>query len=259
VRRSQPFAGHASEGKTLDAMLTGLNAPKGAMVIMEAGIATEANLRWLRAQGYRYLVVRRGGQRPFDEDQAVAIQTAGGQTVRLQKDVSEDEQEVQLYGHSLGREAKEKAMSVRFAQTLEAGLQKIVDGLAKPRAEKRYEKLLERVGRLKEKSHGAGQHYVISWTLDEAGKNVTALTWERQGVPGTQASHPGVYCLRSNELSWDEERLWRTHTMLTDLEAVFRSLKSELGLRPIFHSKEDRSDGHLFITVLAYQCVQVIR
>jgi hypothetical protein len=142
---------------------------------------------------------------------------------------------------------------------LEAGLQKIVDGLAKPRAEKRYEKLLERVGRLKEKSHGAGQHYVISWTLDEAGKNVTALTWERQVVPGTQASHPGVYCLRSNELSWDEERLWRTYTMLTDLEAVFRRLKSELGLRPIFHSKEDRSDGHLFITVLAYQCVQVIR
>ncbi len=47
--------------------------------------------------------------------------------------------------------------------------------------------------------------------------------------------------------------------MLTDLESVFRSLKSELGLRPVFHSKEDRSDGHLFITVLAYQCVQALR
>jgi transposase len=47
--------------------------------------------------------------------------------------------------------------------------------------------------------------------------------------------------------------------MLTDLEAVFRSLKGELGLRPIFHSKEERSDGHLFITVLAYQFVQAIR
>ena len=44
-----------------------------------------------------------------------------------------------------------------------------------------------------------------------------------------------------------------------DLEAVFRSLKSELGLRPIFHQKEHRSKGHLFITVLAYQLVQVIR
>ena len=64
---------------------------------------------------------------------------------------------------------------------------------------------------------------------------------------------------RSNELTWDEEKLWRTYTMLTDLESVFRSLKSELGLRPVFHSKEDRSDGHLFITVLAYQCVQALR
>jgi hypothetical protein len=73
------------------------------------------------------------------------------------------------------------------------------------------------------------------------------------------ATHPGVYCLRSNEMSWDAERLWRTSTMLTDWESVFRSLKSELGLRPVFHSKEDRSDGHLFITVLTYQCVQVLR
>ena len=65
--------------------------------------------------------------------------------------------------------------------------------------------------------------------------------------------------MSGNEMSWDEEKLWRTYTMLTDLESVFRSLKSELGLRPVFHSKEDRSDGHLFITVLAYQCVQILR
>ena len=53
--------------------------------------------------------------------------------------------------------------------------------------------------------------------------------------------------------------MWRTYIMLTDLEAVFRSLKSELGLRPIFHQKQHRANGHLFITVLAYQLVQVIR
>ena len=47
--------------------------------------------------------------------------------------------------------------------------------------------------------------------------------------------------------------------MLTDLDAVFRSFKSELGFRPVYHHKEDRVDGHLFITVLAYQFVQVIR
>ena len=71
-------------------------------------------------------------------------------------------------------------------------------------------------------------------------------------------THPGVYCLRSNETTWDAATLWHTYTMLTDLEAVFRSLKSELGLRPVFHHKEERTEGHLLIMVPAYQLVQAI-
>ena len=263
VRRSRTFAGNVTEGVTLAEMLTGLSAPQGALVIMDAGIATEENLVWLVEKGYRYLVVRRGGARQFDEAQAVAIETASGETVRLHKETSketsEDGKEVQLYCHSAGREAKETAMVERFEERFEASLQKIVEGLQKPRSEKRYDKLLERIGRLKEKSHGASQHYTVNLATDETGKTVTGLAWEKAYAPGSMAAHPGVYCLRSNEVNWDEETLWRTYTMLTDLESVFRSLKSELGLRPVFHSKEDRTDGHLFITVLAYQCVQILR
>ncbi|MEX1048798.1 MAG: hypothetical protein WED15_04685 [Akkermansiaceae bacterium] len=65
--------------------------------------------------------------------------------------------------------------------------------------------------------------------------------------------------MRTTLTDWSDENLWRTYTMLTDLEAVFRSLKSELGMRPVYRQSEDRCDGHLFITVLAYQVVQVIR
>lgn len=72
-------------------------------------------------------------------------------------------------------------------------------------------------------------------------------------------THPGVYCLRSSETTWDPAKLWHTYTMLTDLEAVFRGLKSDLGLHPVFHHNERRTEGHLFITVLAYQLVQTIR
>ena len=146
----------------------------------------------------------------------------------------------------------------RFSKAFEAGLQKLADGLGKARCEKHPDKLRERIGRLKEKSKGASQHYRVDVVVDESGKT-TAITWEKNLVPGKMATHPGVYCLRSNELDWDAERMWRTYSMLTDLESVFRSLKSELGLRPVFHSKEERSDGHLFITVLAYQFVQQIR
>jgi transposase len=122
-----------------------------------------------------------------------------------------------------------------------------------------FEALNERIGRLKAKSRGAGQHYEITLTPDESGKKAKEITWSKNIKEGTMAANPGVYCLRTNEISWDEERLWRTYSMLTDLESVFRGLKSELGLRPVFHSKADRADGHLFITVLAYQFVQFLR
>ena len=98
---------------------------------------------------------------------------------------------------------------------------------------------------------------VIELQKEETGEKAVSLTWERREVAGTMISHPGGYCLRSNEIIWDAEKLWRTYIMLTDLEAVFRSLKSELGLRPVFHHKEARVDGLLFIKVLAYQLVQV--
>ncbi|WP_342455466.1 IS1634 family transposase, partial [Aquabacter sp. P-9] len=259
VRRSRTFAGNVAESGTLEGMLEGLDAPRGALVIMDRGIATEANVGWLVEHGYRYLVVSRGGARQFDETQAIRIETAGGDPLRIQKEISEDGKEVRLYCHSLGREKKESAMVERFATGFENGLKKIVDGLAKPRGEKRHGKLLERIGRLKEKSRGASQHYQVELMADESGKLATGLTWEKVPVNGTMATHPGVYCLRSNETGWDEEKLWRTYTMLTDLESVFRSLKSELGLRPVYHSTEERADGHLFITVLAYQAVQVLR
>lgn len=85
------------------------------------------------------------------------------------------------------------------------------------------------------------------------------MAWTRRPAAGSMADCPGVYCLRSSETDWDEETLWRTYATLTDVEAVFRSLKSELGLRPVCHRKQARAEGHLFITVLAYPLVQVLR
>ena len=259
VRRSQTFEGNVSEGPTLQVMLTGLKAPLGALIIMDAGIATQANIDWLIENKYRYLVVRRGGARQFDAQQSVATQTASGETVRLQKVMSEDGNELELYCHSSGRQAKEVAMVERFCKGFEAGLQKIADGLKKPGGKNNADKLLVRIGRLKQKSRGASQHYAITLQTDESGKTAIELNWKQEFVEGTMATHPGVYCLRTNVLDWDEHKLWQTYSTLTDIESVFRSLKGELGLRPVFHQKENRADGHLFITVLAYQCVQVIR
>lgn len=258
VRRSRMFEGSVAESTTLESMLQGLEAPAGALVIMDRGIATEANILWLLAHHYRYLVVSRERKRQFDQEAATPVSTASGQTVHIQKVVSEDGQEARLYCFSEERQKKESSLTARFCKTFEDGLQKLADGLSKPRCTKNKDKLLQRIGRLQQKSHGIGQHYTINLSTDE-NNIVTALTWERIPVSGSQLTHPGVYCLRTNELAWDETTLWRTYTMLTDLEAVFRSLKSELGMRPVYHHKEERAEGHLFITVLAYQAVQLLR
>jgi transposase len=259
VRRSKMFAGNVAEGTTLSDMLKDLTAPKGALIIMDAGIATAANIAWLKAQAYRYLVVSRERARPFDPDQAVDTLTASDETIRLQRVVNEDKTEVRLYCHSSGRGAKETAITGRFASRFEAGLANLAAGLDKPRAQKKLADIQQRIGRLKEKSRGIGQHYQVTVTPDADGKNAAAITWTKTPVEGSMLTHPGVYCLRSSETTWDAAKLWHTYTMLTDLEAVFRGLKSDLGLRPVFHHTETRTEGHLFITVLAYQLVQAIR
>jgi len=69
------------------------------------------------------------------------------------------------------------------------------------------------------------------------------------------ASTPGVYCLRTNMLNMEAESLWRTYVMLTDLEAIFRSLKNELGSERSITGPA--AEGHLFINVLAYQVVRL--
>ena len=259
VRRSRMFAGNAAEAGTLQDMLKGLVAPDGALIIMDAGIATAANIAWLKEQKYRYLVVSRERARQFDPDQAVDTLTASNETIQLQRVLSKDGGEVRLYCHSTGRDTKETAIAGRFVTRFETSLEALAAGLNKPRAQKKLADIQQRIGRLKEKSRGIGQHYEITVTPDETGINAAAITWTKSPVEGSMLTHPGVYCLRSSETTWDAAKLWHTYTMLTDLEAVFRGFKSELGLRPVYHRKEERTEGHLFITVLAYQLVQAIR
>ena len=258
VRRSEVFAGNAAEDKTLASMLETLQAPRDALVVMDAGIATEDNIAWLRDNGYRYLVVSRQRTRRFDPELATAIETRSHHKVHLHKGVEPDG-EVRLYCYSEARAKKEEGMVQRFAERFEGALQKLHQGLLRPRTRKGLAHVWQRIGRIQEQCRGVSQHYQVDVVPDPHSGKAVAVTWERKPLAGTLLTHPGVYCLRTNVDDWDPHTLWHTYTMLTDLEAVFRSLKSELGLRPIFHHKQHRSDGHLFISVIAYQFVQIIR
>ena len=257
-RRSRVFAGNASEPATLKDMLSGLGAPPGATVVMDAGIATEANLTWLRAQGYHYVVVSRLRERQFDPALATEVQTAGDVTIKIQR-VLDEQGHALLYCHSPAREQKDRAIDDTKAAGFEAVLLKLQAGLTKPRGARDVATIMERLGRAKQRFARAAQHYLVEITKDATGTLASAITWTKRVKPGTAAAHPGVYCLRTTLVEQDDATLWRTYSMLTNLESVFRSLKTDLGLRPVYHQIDRRVEGHLFISVLAYHFVHTLR
>ena len=169
VRRSKVFAGNVREHRTLAGMLEALEAPAGALVVLDRGVATDACVTWLRENGYRYLVVSRERQRRFDTSAAVSLQTQSKRTVHLHKAVSTDPDEVRLQCYSEERANKERGIVERFAARFETALTKLNDGLARPRAHKRLDQVWQRIGRLKAKHSRVAAHYQLAVTPNETG------------------------------------------------------------------------------------------
>ena len=265
-QRSYVYKGNVSEPETLSEILNGLHQSGGGMpvfrkstVVMDAGIATDANIQWLIENDYPYIVVSRQRHREFDDAEAVTVKEKGEYKVKVQKVFDKEREETLLYCHSTQKEKKERSINQQASKRFEEALLYLHEGLSKKRRLKKYDKVIEKIGRLRQQFSKASQSYKIEIQKDEKTGNATKIKWELKPSPGTIDTHPGVYCLRTSHSELDEKQLWKTYTMLTDLESVFRSLKSELGLRPIHHQLDDRIIGHLFITVLAYHLVHFIR
>lgn len=262
---SRVFAGNACEPATLEEMILGLHKASAGhtpTVVLDAGLASQANIDWLRQQGYHYIVVsrERHKEKPEEADGAVVIKAKEGVTQVIAKRVDcLDSGEVRLYCHSILREKKDTAIRNRFGQRFEEALSKLNEGLNQKGTVKRYEKVIERIGRIKQKNSRVASEYSINVIADEEKTKALRIEWQRCAKAAEKDNHAGVYCLRTNVTTWTEAELWETYVMLTELEASFRSMKSELGMRPVYHQKERRVTAHLFITLLAYHVVHTIR
>ena len=263
---SQVFPGNASEPATLALMLGGLQGKnplscEKPVIIMDAGIASASNIAWLIEHGYQYLVVSREGHAkdPRDQESAVMVRKTEHNSVAVYREIDAETGETRLYCHSELKAKKEQAIRNRFHVRLEEGLDKLNAGLDKKGTTKNYAKILERIGRLREKNSRVAQDYRIEVIADADKNNAIRIEWKREFQSDQKDQHCGVYCLRTNIPDWSEEQLWTTYTMLTEIEATFRSLKTDLGLRPVYHHREDRVTGHLFITLLAYHLVHTLR
>ena len=183
VRRSGVFAGNVTEAHTLGSMLESLGAPQGGVVIMDRGIATKANLVWLRRQGYRYLVVSRDATRVFDTGQAATRVVTSSreavdvytQEVGCEEDDGTPYREVLLRCHSASRETKERGILERFQKRFEDGLRDLNEGLSRPRTRKGLDHVQRRIGRLEKANARVARHYEVTVTPDDERKKALAI------------------------------------------------------------------------------------
>ena len=265
-KKSKVYEGNVSEPKTLEMMIKGLssedtneNSLFKPTIVLDAGIATEDNIKWLRGKCYHYVVVSRKKKKAIPSDVAmIAVKEDEKQnTVLVQAGLAENQEtdELELYCHSIDKEKKEEGIKNKFQEGFESELLKARNALDLKHGTKRYEKVIERIGRLKEKYKLVSQGYKVAIEKDNKTDKATNITWSRKKTEKTT----GIYCLRTNRKDLDEQQIWDIYTMLTDIEDAFRCMKSELGLRPIYHQKEARCDGHIFLTTIAYHLLHTIR
>jgi transposase len=258
-KKSDVFDGNVSEAGTLEKMITALSTgdvPSKPMIVMDAGIGTQKNLDWLKEHGYGYLVVSR--KRRMDVPSSLEMETLREDQQRLIRAAivkNSDAGEIELYCHSSAKEIKEEGIKNLFEKRFEDELAKTQAALSKKHGTKRYEKVLEKIGRLKERFKRVARRYEIEVVKDEKTKLASRIVWGKR----EQDEKSGFYCLRSNRMDFNKQELFDIFTLLTDIEEAFRNMKSELGMRPVYHQKERRVDGHLFITVLAYHVLHAIR
>ena len=157
--------------------------------------------------------------------------------------------EVFILCRSSARREKERAIHDRFVARLTKGLTKLKKSCESGRV-KNVRLVERRIGRLLERYDRASPLFDVNIT-ERDGK--IDLTWTIQDAYTDWARiSEGCYLLRTNIKDWTAEDLWRAYIQLTDAEAAFRIHKQDLGLRPIWHQREDRVQAHVLVCFLAY-------
>jgi transposase len=247
------FDGNRFDATTVETIVKKIESQYGQanrIWIMDRGMVSEKNIRFLRSGGRRYIVGTPRNQLKKFENELLGHdwqQVYAGLEVKLCS--SADGQETFILCRSASRSQKEKAMHDRFEKRIESGLAKLVDSC---QARKLKVGTLERrVGRLLEANSRAAGLFKVEVAAGVDGRAV--LTWKKEESWREWASiSEGCYMLRTNVNDWDGERLWRAYIQLTEAEAAFRIHKSDLSIRPIWHQKAERVQSHILICFLAY-------
>jgi transposase len=266
IKYSSVHEGNIADCDTLSTMIDKLAShtvkEKKAVIVLDAGIATEENLKLIEAKGYKYLCVSRSKLKEYEAVQdrlTVLMDTKSNKTIRLKAVTTEKNTDYYLEVKSPAKEMKETGMKNQFELRFEEALQKIHNGIGKKGGVKQADKVHQRIGRARERYPSVQQYYTIDVAVDEKGK-ATDISWKKdEAKHASKLEALGIYFLRTNLNVSDEVIVWNIYNTIREIESTFRTLKTDLDLRPIYHKNDDATMAHLHLGVLAYWLVNTVR
>jgi len=249
----ETFDGNRADVTTLESVLRMVERKYGKarrVWVFDRGIVSEENLEALRRRGGQYLVgTPRSKLKQFEQQ----LLEGGWEQVRPAVEVklvpTPQGEETYILCRSMARRAKEQAIHSRFSTRMEKALQALEKRVAEGKLKDRY-KIERKMGSLQARHPQVADLYQVGVT--EKG-GALAVEWKAlEGRQTWQRAREGVYLLRTNLPPGEPAKLWKNYIQLTEAEAAFRALKSELSIRPIFHQRERRAKAHILVAFLGY-------
>ncbi len=274
-REGFPIAHEIFDGNTLDTTTVGRmldiladragGLAPGATVVVDRGMASEANREAIRSRGLHYIVALRQSERNAYLEQFEAME--GFEEVH--RDVSANNpcqkkprvrvkalragETTHLLCLSEGREKKDRAIREKQEARYRADVAKLQAAVAAGHL-KNSAKIQQRIGRLLERYPRVARYYALAY--DETNRTVTCACDSARRR--TAEALDGSYVMETSRTDLPPGDLWRIYSLLTRAESAFRTMKSPLAERPIFHHLEHRTDTHIFLCLLAYHLVVAI-
>ena len=270
IRYSSILEGNTADPQSLPDMVERIiarnpvshNPEEKVLAVVDAGIATEANLQLLKDSGYNYLCVSRTKLKDYtlkDEGRKVTVLDSRRRPITLAEVAHEPEGDYYLQVNSPVKSMTESSMNRQWRERFEAELLKARCALSTKGGVKNYEKVVERIGRAIGKYPSVSKYYQMEYVRSEENPNhMGDIRWKITLSEDTQEQSFGTYFLRTNVPTLDEKSTWEYYNLIREIETSNRQLKTDLNLRPIYHQKDDSADAHLFFGLLAYWIVNTI-
>jgi transposase len=251
------FAGNTHDSRTLQTIVATMEARHGVLGrvwITDRGMASAANLAWLRSTGRRYIIgAPKSELKKFGAELACADDWRAvhdGVEVKLARHPETDETVILV--RSADRRSKEKAMHDKFSGRIDAALKRLTGRIARAKKPVEAARVNRQIGRLLQRNQRAAARFVIALEPDSCPAGFRLVVSCNASFDDWAALSEGAYLLRSNIADWSDQQLWKAYIQLTQAEAAFRIHKDQLHVRPIWHQREDRVQAHILVCFLAF-------